>query len=545
MRVIRPNDLSTVDGSFARATTGRYYDAAGILQSAAINVPRFDTDPDLLLFKGLLLEESRTNLYLQSENLTNASWTKVSCTITNAASTVGPTGATGAVQRIVEDNTTSGKYYAQGEAFTSGQTYTLSFYAKEDGTSAKRYPSVIVPSAVITPQAFVIWDLATATSVVGGSPVGTAIQKLPNGWFRLSITFTATTTVSASVQMRITNASNNFTAYLGDNASGFFVYGLQLENHTLTNALRASSYITTTTVDVTRAADVITGSGLIYTTVTDPNALWSSGTTYSIGQKVRYNNFVYESLQNTNLNKQPDTQVTWWLKLYPDNMHAALDTTISTISTATTTMTFVVKPGSINAIALLNVDANVVDIGLTDPIEGNVYYATYGLSGVSVYDWYQYFFYDPILKRTQIVLENIPQYTNGLVTIRLTGPVSEITSVAQALFGQSEVLGLTQYGVNAGIVDYSKKETDEFGTITFVERPFSKRLSAEVFVDNLELNRIQNLLYAIRAKPSVWIASTNPLFEEALIIYGFYRDFSTNIAYPSHSICNLEIEGLT
>lgn len=546
MRVIRPNDLSTVDGSLTRSTTGRYYDAAGILKSAAINVPRFDNDPEYLLFKGLLLEESRTNLYLQSENMSSASWTKTNCTVPNSASTVGPTGTTGAVQKVTEDATTNARYFAQSESFTTGQTYTVSFYAKEDGTSAKRYAALVLPTAVISPQVSVIWDLATGTQTfLSGTVVGTAIQKLPNGWYRLSATFTATATASVGLQIRLTNSSTSFAAYLGDNASGYFIYGAQLENHTLTNPLRASSYITTTTVDVTRGADVVTGSGLMYTTVTDPNAVWSSGTTYSIGQKVRYNNYVYESLQNTNLNKQPDTQITWWLKLYPDNMHAALDTTISTISTATTTMTFVVKPGLINAIALLNVDAGVVDVGLTDPVDGNVYYATYGLSGVSVYDWYQYFFYDPILKRTQIVLENIPQYSNGLVTIRLTGTIGEITSVAQAIFGQSEILGLTQYGVNAGIVDYSKKETDEFGTITFVERAFSKRLSAEVFVDNLELNRIQNLLYAIRAKPSVWIASTNPLFEEALIVYGFYRDFNTTIAYPSHSICNLEIEGLT
>jgi hypothetical protein len=70
-------------------------------------------------------------------------------------------------------------------------------------------------------------------------------------------------------------------------------------------------------------------------------------------------------------------------------------------------------------------------------------------------------------------------------------------------------------------------------------------LSVDVFVSNVELNRVQTLLYAIRAKPSVWVATDNQQFEEALIIYGFYKDFSTTISYPSHSICSLEIEGLT
>ena len=118
-------------------------------------------------------------------------------------------------------------------------------------------------------------------------------------------------------------------------------------------------------------------------------------------------------------------------------------------------------------------------------------------------------------------------------------------SLGEFIFGSLTDLGQVQYGLTAGIVDYSRKDTDEFGNVSLVERPFSKRLSCEFFVDNFRINRVQQLLISLRAKPSVWVATDNPTFEEAAIIYGFYRDFSLKIAYPNHSIYSIEIEGLT
>lgn len=42
---------------------------------------------------------------------------------------------------------------------------------------------------------------------------------------------------------------------------------------------------------------------------------WYSDITYDIGDKIYYNGFIYESLQNINLNKNPSSQTTYWSKL--------------------------------------------------------------------------------------------------------------------------------------------------------------------------------------------------------------------------------------
>jgi hypothetical protein len=56
--------------TFTRASTATFVGSNGLIQSAAINTARFDHDPVTLACKGLLIEESRTNLVFPSDTLT-------------------------------------------------------------------------------------------------------------------------------------------------------------------------------------------------------------------------------------------------------------------------------------------------------------------------------------------------------------------------------------------------------------------------------------------------------------------------------------------
>ncbi len=76
--------------TFARAdatTCATYFDAFGVLRTAAANVPRFDHDPVTGACLGLLIEESRTNLLLNS-TIDGANLATQSITTTAAARTL-------------------------------------------------------------------------------------------------------------------------------------------------------------------------------------------------------------------------------------------------------------------------------------------------------------------------------------------------------------------------------------------------------------------------------------------------------------------------
>lgn len=538
MKVIKPNTISPVDGTFARASTGTYYNSSGTLVQAAIDAPRFNYDSFTHAFQGLLLEGSSTNLVTNSEDFTTGSWTKTNCSISSNAS-AAPDGTVTA-DKYIPDNTSTSSSVFSSSITVSSTDVTVSLFAKkaeyEYFTLSVFNSGSLSASAIFNINTGVV--VSTSANNADFTNITAGIEKLANSLYRCHIKATKGS-VDSVVRIKINPLTSSLVEPVGNGSNGFYVWGAQLELQS-----KPTSYIKTTSAAVTRSADVITGSGLIYSTLTDSNPLYSSGSTYAVDAIVRFNNMLYKSLQAANTNHQPDISPTWWYLIGSDNIHAAFDTAVSTKSTATASMTLAIKPGVIDSLALIDLSAASVKVAVTDQVDGTVFTAVSGLSDVESYDWYQYFFNDPVVRRTQVIFTGIPQYENALVTVLIEGDVSEVVSIAQILLGNLNNLGDTNYGAGTGIIDYSTKNTDEFGNTSFVKRAFSKRLNAQVVVLNSQFNRVQNLLYSIRATPVVWIASDDPTYEEALIIFGFYREFSTDIAYPSFSTCSLEIESL-
>lgn len=284
---------------------------------------------------------------------------------------------------------------------------------------------------------------------------------------------------------------------------------------------------------------------LISSTATEAYASWSSSTTYAINAIVVYNTRLYKSLQNSNLNKLPnEVGSLWWTDIGPSNKFAMFDEQVNTVTTVTGDIVVTIAPGLIDSIYIGNVSGQTINVVVRDGLAGPIIYEqTQSLAGETVFDWYQYFFYDPLVTRTQVVFTNIPLYESAHVTITIDNGLSN-ARCGICVLGRIKEIGNVEYGASTGIIDYSRKETDEFGETTFVRRNFSKRLDAKVWLKTTNYNRVQRLLYDLRAKPVVWVGSNDPLYEEALIVYGFYRDFTTEISYPTLVYCNLQIEGL-
>lgn len=284
-------------------------------------------------------------------------------------------------------------------------------------------------------------------------------------------------------------------------------------------------------------------SMLTSTNATESVANWAVGTTYAKDAEVNYANSIYVSLQASNLGKQPNLEPTWWIRKSANNTYSMFDEFVNSQTVGTSPLVVEIQPGEIvNSIAFFNL-TGVTDISIEirDSPGGTVVLdETYNLDDTTILDWSMYFF-EPYDLRTDFVLQNIPMYPNAVIKCTFTSTSS--VSVGTIVFGNVYQIGKTQYGVTAGIRDYSTKSASAFGITTFTQRAFSKRMEANVYVNNADLRFVQKLLQDLRATPTVWIGSDAAGYD-ILSIYGYYRDFNIEIPYPNNSFCRLEIEGL-
>jgi septal ring factor EnvC (AmiA/AmiB activator) len=103
-------------------------------------------------------------------------------------------------------------------------------------------------------------------------------------------------------------------------------------------------------------------------------------------------------------------------------------------------------------------------------------------------------------------------------------------------------LGTTATAPTIGIIDYSRRVTDDYGVTTVVERAFARRMSVQVAVPFETVDAVQRRLADLRATSALWIADER---FASLSVRGFYKEFSIDIASPPLSYCTLSVEGLT
>lgn len=283
----------------------------------------------------------------------------------------------------------------------------------------------------------------------------------------------------------------------------------------------------------------ITDSILTSSSVAEADAAtWSSGTTYALDATVIKSHRIWRSLQAANTNHDPATSPTWWLDTGPTNRWAMFDSVVGTETTATSSITVTLTPGRCDALALLEVTAANVHVAMVVGAE-TVYDRTVDLLDNSVVtDWYSYFF-EPEVRANYLVITDLPVFGEGVITITITG--SGTVACGLCVVGLQSSLGSLLRSPSVGINDYSRKSADDFGNTILVKRSYSKRLGARLVLDNNDVDRVVRVLAGLRATPVVWIGSE---YFDALVVYGFYKDFDVDIAYPNVSYCSLTIEGM-
>lgn len=289
----------------------------------------------------------------------------------------------------------------------------------------------------------------------------------------------------------------------------------------------------------------LTTAMLTSSTAVDADAVYNPATAYALNARCTYLGRIWECIQGPSTGQQPDTSPLYWRNYAPSNRWRMFDSAVGTITSAVGGLTVVMRPGAVGGIALLELVGKSVSIVMKDAPGGTVIYTkTVLLDGTEItsfYDW----FYTEYTQLGDLVLTDLPVHfvSNELtVTLEAASPVA-VVECGVCHFGEVVDIGIAQQGASVGIVDYSKKSVDAFGNYSIQQRAFSKRADLQLVTKKSDFNRIYRALAALRSTPCIYIATENPGYEP-LIVYGFYKDFSIDIAYFTTHLCNLSIEGL-
>ena len=254
---VLPNDG---DGDFTFARTGEATRVRkdGLIEAVATTVPRLDWLNSNC--PCLLLEATRTNRQVYSEQFDNAAWTKQSDITVTANQVTAPTGELTA-DKIKRGSTSAANNYLSDAASKSSSAQldvcTSVFVKQGEGDFFAFRMQGTYPNRVDAIFQFSNTTLTTSVAGADFTVTSSKVQNYGSGWYRLSVVYNtdAASTITSLFSPRSTSGQID----VSDTSTSAFVYlwGCQVEE-----GKTLSSYIETpANSTVTRNADVCKDAG--------------------------------------------------------------------------------------------------------------------------------------------------------------------------------------------------------------------------------------------------------------------------------------------
>jgi hypothetical protein len=258
---VLPTD-GTGDFDFTRSGDATRVNSEGLIELVSTNVPRLNyplIDGVVSGCPSLLLEPSRTNLALRSEEFDNASWNKANASITSNV-VISPDGSLSADKIIATATTGSHAVFLSISSATSGLPYCYSFFAKAEEYTKT---AIRIGGGGYSSQPMAVINLLNGTVISQQGFTSVSVSNFNNGWYKINAVFTATASVALNIQPiadGFITTADNYT-YTGEGTSGVYIWGAQLEQGSY-----ATSYIPSLTgSQTTRSAETCNNAGDVNT----------------------------------------------------------------------------------------------------------------------------------------------------------------------------------------------------------------------------------------------------------------------------------------
>ena len=300
----------------------------------------------------------------------------------------------------------------------------------------------------------------------------------------------------------------------------------------------------TTSLKILRPVAITTAMLTACTVPEDDYPTHNMGTTYGEGEAYRVidttTHMVYQSAAAANTGHAPATSPTWWTPVRPTNRWAMFDQSNTTTTTAATSMSYTIKTGrATTGVCLLGLVGGSVRVRVTVPGYGTTVDKTISLRGYAEANWWSYLFGERMPTSVVTALDVVCP-SSGSITLDFVGTT---VGCATCLIGQVTSIGTgVAYGATLGIQDYSRKETNDFGDMVFVERAFAKLANFKVTLPADTVDFVGEFLTSIRAKPVLYIGTST---YTSTTVYGTYESWETSIDNFGHSNLNIKLKGLT
>ena len=515
--IIEPNVLG--DGTFSRASTGTFVGSNGLVQTAAINVPRLQYNAaDLGAAPTLLVEPPATNLLITSARFAT-NWTKNGWVGWTDDFGVAPDGATTTTRSV-----TGGTAFRTSTVPASSIAVASMHYRKAVGASV----FLFVDGAGVGTTRRVTLNLETLLFTTPTAGVISYGFEDLGDFVRAYMVFT-TSAVGGTAANHLHPTVGVVEAWGAD-----LVIGATMGSH-----------IPTAGAAVTRAADIVSSTGLIYSSVPEDDfPLWAAPTAYLLGEKVLRpsTHRIYQRKIAGTTPTAPELDAINWEDIAPTNRHAMFDNVVGTKTTAMQSLTVVMRPGGVAGLGALEMVGQKATVVMKETPGGKVVYTKVikldATLITSVYDW----FFKPYEQLTDFVLTDLSSHFVGCeLTVTISG--SSTVSIGVLKFGRISNIGDLQYGASVGISSLSVKSFDTFGNAFITKRGFRKIADFAVVTQAGQFNAIFRKLAALDAVACIYIGTELPGYEPFLFL-GFYKDFVMVVPYPTHHLCNMSIEGL-